>query len=121
MKALCVAMLVAVMAGFAGAAERGIYIPQGEGPVTVQPDSVVRLEARGIAGSQITAKIDGPGEVQMETVLQPVSGKMPLVGGYHKEFEIKAKAKGKITVTLTVTYPQPNIKPVVTTHVIDVE
>ena len=104
---LCVALVM----GFApvrgedeAAAEKTVYVLSGPGAAKASVDDLVRIEAKGIAGSSITAKVTGPAKVQKVHVIRLVDGK-PSIGGYDAEFLVTPTGKGKVTVAVTVTYP----------------
>ena len=100
--------------------ERTIVVPRDNTPFTVTKSDTVRLTGKGIAGTSITAKVDGPAKVVYANAILERSGGHPLVGPGNKEFEIKPTGKGKVTVTITSTGPQPDAKPVVTKYEFDV-
>lgn len=104
---VCVALVI----GFAPArseeaaqVEKTVYVLSGPEAVKLTTDDLVRIEAGGIAGSSITAKVTGPAKVQKVNVVRLVDGKRP-IGGYDAEFLVTPTGKGKVTVAVTVTYP----------------
>lgn len=95
--------------------EYGVAVPADAKPFVVHKGELVRLVARGIAGSEITAKVTGPAKiVRTGYRRQVISGETP-VGGVEKEFEMQTTGKGQVTVTITVEFPTGS-KPLSTTY-----
>jgi hypothetical protein len=78
-----------------------------ERPTKVPAESQVRIQATGIAGSEITANVTGPAKVEQTHIIPLVNGE-PTIGGYQSEFLVTPTGKGKVTVAVTVTYPTGN-------------
>ena len=74
----------------------------------------MRLTGKGIAGSKIEVKVDGPAKVETTSIVRQVENGHPVIGNTVKEFDLKPTDKGKVTVTITVTPPQPDATPKVT-------
>jgi hypothetical protein len=94
--------------------ERTVIVPMDDKPFTVEKTDIVRLIGRGIAGSKIEAAVQGPAKIEATSNIRQVTNGQPLLGGFIKEFDLKATDSGKVTVTITVTPPQPGAKPKVT-------
>lgn len=109
------------MAGGAWADDRHVVVPTDDQPFTVQSTDVVRLSARGISGSRISAKVEGPAKVDLTSIVTSVTGGRSPIGSQLKEFDLKPTGHGKVTVVLVVTPPQPDAKPVQTKYVFTVE
>ncbi|WZO99288.1 hypothetical protein EP7_000887 [Isosphaeraceae bacterium EP7] len=103
------------------AAERTVVVPQDTEPFTVTGSEIVRLAAKGIAGSRIEARVTGPAKVVAEnSVSGRVGGRKPL-GLHVREFEIEPTGPGRVKVTIVVKPPQPNAKPITAEHEFTVE
>lgn len=101
--------------------ERTVVVPEDTTPFTVAEDEIVRLTGKGIAGSTIEAKVEGPAKIIAENAVSVrVKGRMPL-GSFTKEFEVKPSGKGAVKVTISVKFPQPNQKPETATYEFTVE
>jgi hypothetical protein len=87
------------------AREYSIAVPGDTKPFIVEQDELVRLVGRGIAGSEIMAKITGPAKLIRSGYRRQVLGGMSPIGGTEKEFEFRATGAGQVTVTLTTTFP----------------
>lgn len=110
------------MAGGAWAEEeRHVVVPTDAEPFTVQSTDVVRFSARGISGSRISAKVEGPAKVDVTSIVTSVTGGRSPIGSQLKEFDVKPTGAGKVTVVLTVTPPMPDAKPTHTKYVFTVE
>lgn len=93
------------------AEDRTVVIPTDDKPFTVEKTDLVRLSGKGIAGTKIEMKIDGPAKLDATSIVRElVNGKAPL-GNTKKEFDIKPTGAGKVTVTITVKPPQAIAKP----------
>lgn len=113
------AMLVA--GGLVVAGEQSVVVPKDDKPFTVQKTDTVRLTGKGIAGSKIEAKVDGPAKVEATITIREVADGKTVIGNQIKEFDLKPTAKGKVTVTITVTPPQPDAEPKVTKYQFEVK
>jgi hypothetical protein len=82
---------------------------------------VVRLTGEGIAGSTITAQVQGPAKIVAENALMWITRGHQRIGSGNKEFEVKPTGKGNVTVTITSTSPIPSQKPTVTVYQFDVK
>jgi hypothetical protein len=104
------ALALVVTAGIALAADRTVVVPGDTKPFSVEKADIVRLTGKGIAGSKIEIKVDGPAKVQNENSVVEKKGGGTVIGNSIKEFEIQPTDTGKVTVTITVTPPQPDAK-----------
>jgi uncharacterized protein (TIGR03067 family) len=86
--------------------ERTVIVPKDDKPFSIRQDDVVRLTGKGIAGSKIEAKVDGPAKIEAINTIRELRDGRPLIGGHVKEFDLKPTGTGKVTVTITVTPPQ---------------
>jgi hypothetical protein len=84
---------------------RTVMIPQGQQPFKISMGDCVRLQGQGIAGSNISIDIEGPGRLISTNQLQYVMNGRPAIGGMFQEFEIVPESPGTITAKITVTYP----------------
>jgi hypothetical protein len=101
--------LSAVALAFAGTARADdptVVTPLDTDPFKVEKTDIVRLTAKGIAGSKIEIKIvAGPAKVDVtRDVSERTKGKHP-IGTDIKEFDLKPTGKGKVKVKITVTPP----------------
>jgi len=113
-KTLVLALALAGVCGVALADERTVIVPKDEKPFAVEKDDLVRLTGKGIAGSKIEVKVDGPAKVEATSNIRELVNGRPIIGNSVKEFDLKPTDKGKVTVTITVTPPQPDAKAKVT-------
>jgi hypothetical protein len=104
------------IAGSAPGAERRVIIPRDKKPFTVGQNEIVRLTGKGIAGSRIEAKVQGPAKIEGTSRVSEVVGGRALLGNNITEFEIRPTGTGKVKVQITVTPPQPDEKPIVTDY-----
>ena len=115
------ALVLAGVCGVALADERTVVIPTDNKAFAVEKSDIVRLTGKGIAGSKIEVKVDGPAKVvAISDVRKLVNGK-PIIGNSIKEFDLQPTDKGKVTVTITVTPPQPDAKATKTTYQFEVK
>ncbi len=92
-------------------ADRSVVVPKDNKPFTVEETDIVRLSGKGIAGSSIKVKVQGPAKVEnSNSVTERING-ATLLGNHIKEFEIKPTGKGKVKVTISVAGPQPGLPP----------
>jgi hypothetical protein len=114
-------LLVAGLARAENQAEQTVVVPKDSAPFKVSEGDLVRLTGHGIAGSQITAKVDGPAKIAATYLISTrVAGNHP-IGVADKEFDVKPTGKGQVTVTITVKPPQPDAQPKETTYTFEVE
>lgn len=100
---------------------RTVIVPKDDRPFRVEKSNLVRLVGRGIAGSKVEAKVDGPARIVAVRILRELVNGRPLIGGHSKEFELAPTGTGKVTVTITVTPPQPDAKPRATKYAFEVK
>lgn len=113
--------LVLVAGGVALADDRTVIVPTDNKAFTVEKSNIVRLTGKGIAGSKIEAKIDGPAKVESANVIRQLVNGHAIIGSHVKEFELKPTGVGKVMATITVTPPQPNVEPKVTNYEFEVK
>ena len=113
-KILVLALALAGVCGVTLADERTVIVPQDNKRFTVAKTDVVRLTGKGIAGSKIEIKVDGPAKVESTSNLVELVNGAPTIGNAVKEFDLKPTDTGKVTVTITVTPPQADAKAKVT-------
>lgn len=121
MKSLVLALALAGVCGVALADERTVVVPKDDKPFTVEKGDLVRLTGKGIAGSKIEAKVEGPAKVEATSAVRELVKGRPVIGNQIKEFDLKPSGTGKVKVTITVTPPQPDTKPTVTTFEFEVK
>lgn len=114
MKSYVLALALAGLCGVALADERTVVVPTDDKPFAVEKGDIVRLAGKGIAGSKIEAKVEGPAKVEAASAVRELVNGRPVIGNQVKEFDVKPSGKGKVTVTITVTPPQPDARPTVT-------
>jgi hypothetical protein len=119
LKELVLTLALVVVGGVALADDRTVIVPTDNKPFTVEKDDIVRLTEKGIAGSKIEAKVEGPAKVEATSVVRELKNGRPLIGNTVKEFDLKPTGTGKVTVTITVT--PPNASPRVTKIEFDVK
>lgn len=115
---LCLALLVPAVAV---AADVVIIIPRDDRPFTAAEADVVRLRGKGIAGSRIDAKVEGPARVVATNQVSERAAGEPVIGLTVKEFDVQPTGKGKVNVTITVTPPQPDARVEVTHYSFEVK
>lgn len=94
--------------------ERTVVVPKDDKPFAVEKADLVRLTGKGIAGSKIEVKVDGPAKVEATRNVRELVNGHTVIGNSVKEFDIKLTEKGKVTVTISVTPPQPGAEAKVT-------
>jgi hypothetical protein len=119
--ALAVPGLAFAPTAHAAEKETVVVVPLDEKPFKVSEANLVRLTGKGIAGSKIEAKVDGPAKVSATLAISERKNGSHPIGTNIKEFVIKPSDKGKVKVTITVTPPQPDAKPKVTEYEFEVE
>jgi len=87
------------------AADRDVVVPKDNVPFKVNEKDIVRLVGEGIAGSKITAKIEGPAKEDMVNHVSARKNGQVVVGTDIVEFELKATGKGRVKVKITVVPP----------------
>lgn len=100
--------------------QREVVIPGDLEFFTVTKNRVVRITGKGIAGSRITASIDGPAEIIAENSITSVRQGQVLIGTGNREFEIQPTEAGTVEVVITTTPPQPNATPIEAVYRFDV-
>ena len=120
-KSFIVALALAGVCGVALADERTVIVPKDDKPFTLTKDDLVRLTGKGIAGSKIEIKVDGPAKVEATSNVRELVKGRPIIGNSVTEFDLKPTGTGKVTATITVTPPQPDAKAKVTKVEFDVK
>ncbi len=117
-KILCLVLALLVACSVAIAEERTVIVPSDNKPFSVEKSDLVRLTGKGIAGSKIEIKVNGPAKVEATSSIREFVDGKPTIGHSVTEFDVKptSKAKGRVFVTITVTPPQPGAKAVVTEY-----
>jgi hypothetical protein len=113
-KSLVLALAFVGVCGVALAEDRTVVVPTDNKPFTVEKGDIVRLTGKGIAGSKIEAKVEGPAKVETTSTIRELVNGRPILGSHTKQFDLRPADTGKVTVTITVTPPQPDAKPKVT-------
>ena len=91
---------------------RNVVEIEGDAPVKIQRDEVVRICPGGIAGARSRIKIDGPAVATEQHVRRVTDGHL-LCGPSGLEYELTPTGVGPIEVEVTVTNPTsptPEIK-----------
>lgn len=121
----CVAIALALAGVGIGAValedERVVVVPGDKAPFVVEKSEVVRLSGKGIAGSKIEIKIDGPAKVESTAVVRRLAKGRAVIGSLVKQFDLKATDAGKVRATVLVTPPQPDAKPTETVFEFEVK
>ena len=121
MKNLLLAVALVAVSGVAKADERTVVVPTDTKPFAVEKSDLVRLTGKGIAGSKITVKVDGPAKVVATSdVRELIEGRL-IIGNSVKEFDLKPTGKGKVTVTVVVAPPQSDAKATETKYEFEVK
>jgi hypothetical protein len=121
MKILATLLALSAFQAACLAADRTVVVPQGTKPFSVKQDVIVRLTASSIAGSQITATLEGPAKIETESNVVEIIDGRPALGRPTREFEIKPSGKGKVKCDITITPPQPGADSIVKHYVFTVE
>jgi uncharacterized cupredoxin-like copper-binding protein len=111
MKPAICTLIVACACSLIVADDRVVIVPKDDQPFTVKTGDVVRVSEKGISGSKIEAKVDGPAKIENTNTVRELRGGKGVLGSTVKEFEVKPTGTGKVTVTITVTPPQPSALP----------
>lgn len=99
------AVVVALaVVGALHADEATVVVPVGDKPCQVTTKEIVRITAKGIAGSDITVKVEGPANDLKSNVVNR-AGDKNLVGNTVEEHNITPTGKGTIKVKVTVKPP----------------
>jgi hypothetical protein len=124
---------VAIAEGPAEAPEITIVVIESMEPdqtFHVSTAEQVRIPAAAIAGSTISAKIDGPAEILSHNRIVPMKENTgangektlaPLIGMTEHEYLLQPTGPGSVTVTLTSRSPIPGIEPQEKTYHFTVE
>jgi hypothetical protein len=103
-----VASAVVVALAFAGVLqaddERTVIVPVGDKPCQVTTKEVVRITAKGIAGSTIDVKVVGKAKDTKFRVIERAGGQ-PAIGSTVEEHEIQPTGPGTIKVKVTIKPP----------------
>ncbi len=83
---------------------RTVVIPVGDKPCQVTTKEVVRITAKGIAGSVIDVRVDGPAKDTKSKVVSRAGDRNEL-GNTVEEHDITPTGTGTITVKVTVKPP----------------
>jgi hypothetical protein len=116
MRSLILSLALVGVGTVALAEDRTVIVPRDQKPFGVGKGDIVRLTGKGIAGSEIEAKVAGPAKIEATSTVREVVNGRPVIGTTVKEFDLKPTDTGKVTVTITVTPPQPNA-PAITTKI----
>lgn len=98
-----------------------IVIPLDTNPFKITEKDTVRLTGRGIAGSRIEAKIEGPAKLVAQANVRTVKNGRSMIGSNVTEFDIKPTGKGQVKVQIIMKPPQPNTPESVTEYRFEVE
>ncbi len=103
MRKFVFAAMLATLGGAAVSAD--VVIPEDQVPFTVNEGDVVRIPAKGIAGTQVTAKVtQGTAKAVVKLVTTRVNGKAPIGPGNH-EVDVHPEGKGAVSVDVTIAPP----------------
>src|SRR6266702_2178589 len=108
MKNFALALALVVVCGVAVADDRTVVFPRDNRPFKAKESDIVRLLGKGIAGSKMEAKVEGPAKVETTSNVRELVNGRPVIGNEIKEFDVKPSGKGRVKVTITVTPPQPD-------------
>jgi hypothetical protein len=97
--AVIVALAFAVVSR---AEDRTIIEPVGDKPCEITQKDVVRVTAKGIAGSTIDVKVTGEAKVATKTKVVRRAGGQNEVGSTVEEYDIKPSGAGDAKVIVTV-------------------
>jgi hypothetical protein len=121
MKTLLAVLVLVGACGVALADERTVVVPTGDKPFSVGKDDLVRLTGKGIAGSKVTIKVEGPAKVESTSNVRELVNGQVVIGNTVTEYDLKPNGLGKVTVTITVAPPQPDAAAKVTKVVFEVK
>jgi hypothetical protein len=99
-----IVVVLAVAGALHAADDATVVVPVGDKPCQVTTKEVVRITAKGIAGSTIDVKVDGPAKDTKANVVNR-AGDMNEIGSTVEEHDIKPTGKGTIKVKVTVKPP----------------
>lgn len=120
-KALVVALALACNTCAALEDARTVVVPADDKPFVVEQNDYVRLTGKGIAGSRIEIKVDGPAKLELTSNVRELHNGQALIGSNVKDFDLKPSGPGKVTATITVTPPQPEAKAKVSKYEFEVK
>src|SRR5439155_209205 len=89
MKSLILVLVLVGVASVALADDRTVIVSTDGKPFTVEKADIVRLTGKGIAGSRIEAKVDGPAKIEATSFVRELLNGRPLIGNTIKEFDLK--------------------------------
>jgi hypothetical protein len=108
MKRIMLGSAVVVALAFAGALHADdaptVVVPVGDKPCQVTTKEVVLITAKGIAGSTIDVKVDGPAKDMKHNVVER-AGANNVIGNTEEAHLIMPTDKGTIKVKVTVKPP----------------
>jgi hypothetical protein len=99
--------------------EQTVIVPVGEKPCKITDKDMVRVQAKGIAGSRIEVTVDGDAEVVTKRTIIERAGGKDVIGNTVEEYDIEPTGKGKAKIKVTVT--PPNGRPAVTHYVLEIK
>lgn len=100
-----VVVLAVALAGVVQAEDEAtVVVPVGDKPCVVTTKEVVRITAKGIAGSTIDVKVDGEAKDAKTSVVDRAGGQN-VIGNVVEEHDITPTGKGAIKVKVTVKPP----------------
>jgi len=105
-------------------ADENLIVVQDTKPAvkfSVEKSDLVRFTGSGIAGADISAKVEGPAKIVHAYNVRTLVNGRPLIGAGVKEFIVKPSAAGEVTLTITVKSPIPNTPPEVSKYTFSVE
>jgi hypothetical protein len=82
-----------------------VVIVEGTRPAGVKEKDLVRIVQTAVAGSEIKARIAGPGKIASTAYVRRIANGEPVTSSTVKEYVIKPSGPGTIRVTITVVPP----------------